>query len=420
MDVIFAEATPSGRGGVSIIRVSGRHACEVVRGLTTDLPPARRAGLRDVFDGDTLLDRALVIWFEDGRSFTGEQVVELHLHGAPVIVRRVLALLKENGARAAEAGEFTRRAFLNGRMDLSEVEGLADLLEAETEAQRKLALQMANGELGRKVAQWREGLIRAGALIEVSVDFADEEVPEDIPSEVFSILENLRQEIDIQISGYGAAERLRRGFEVAVIGPPNAGKSSLINKIARRDVALVSEVAGTTRDIIELRIDLKGLAVTLLDTAGLRDADDVVEGMGVARARARAEAADLRLHLSVDGTKDADLWRDGDLIVRSKSDLAESDGLTVSSVTGSGIEVILDVMHQRLSRRVSDAGLISHERQLASLSDAYDALLYIRDQPAEILAERVRRTASSLDRLLGRIGAEEYLDVIFSSFCIGK
>lgn len=420
MDVIFAEATPSGRGGVSIIRVSGRNACSLVQRLTGSLPAARRAGLRDVFDGDMLLDRALVIWFEDGRSFTGEEVVELHLHGAPVIVRRVLALLKEHGGRPAEAGEFTRRAFLNGQMDLSEVEGLADLLEAETEAQRKLALQMANGELGRKVALWREALIRAGALIEVSVDFADEDVPDDVPDEVFELLLKLRQEIGIQISGYGAAERLRKGFEVAVIGPPNVGKSSLINKIARRDVALVSDVAGTTRDIIELRIDLKGLAVTLLDTAGLRMADDVVEGMGVARARARAEAADLRLHLSVDDTKDVDLWREGDLLVRSKSDLGGGGGLAISSVTGDGIEDALDFLHQRLSQRVSDAGLISHERQLASLVDAYDALSQLDALPTEILAERVRRTANSLDRLLGRIGAEEYLDVIFSSFCIGK
>lgn len=420
MDVIFAEATPSGRGGVSIVRVSGSSACILVEKLTGTLPPARCAGLRDVMDGHTVLDRALVIWFEDGRSFTGEEVVELHLHGAPVIVRRVLDLLRQHGARPAEAGEFTRRAFLNGRMDLSEVEGLADLLDAETEAQRRLAMRMANGELGHKVSEWRNMLIRAGALIEVSVDFADEDVPDEVPPEVFDLLSDLRQQIGVQIKGYGAAERVRKGFEVAIIGPPNAGKSSLINKIARRDVALVSDIAGTTRDIIELRIDLKGLAITLLDTAGLRQSDDVVEVMGVARARARAEAADLRLHLSLDGTPDATLWRDGDILVGTKSDIGTTAGLPISALTGAGIEDLFDQVHAELSNRVADAGLISHERQLASLAEAYNALTGIENMPAEILAESARRTVSSLDRLLGRIGAEEYLDVIFSSFCIGK
>lgn len=420
MDVIFAEATPSGRGGVSIIRVSGSSACMLVEKLTGTLPPARCAGLRDVMDGDTVLDRALVIWFDDGRSFTGEEVVELHLHGAPVIVRRVLDLLHQHGARPAEAGEFTRRAFLNGRMDLSEVEGLADLLDAETEAQRQLAMRMANGELGHKVSEWRKMLIRAGALIEVSVDFADEDVPDEVPPEVFGLLSDLRQQIGVQIKGYGAAERVRKGFEVAIIGPPNAGKSSLINKIARRDVALVSDIPGTTRDIIELRIDLKGLAITLLDTAGLRQSDDAVEVMGVARARSRAEAADLRLHLSLDGTPDATLWRDGDILVGTKSDIGTTAGLPISALTGAGIEDLFDQVHAELSNRVADAGLISHERQLSSLAEAYDALAGIENMPAEILAESARRTVSSLDRLLGRIGAEEYLDVIFSSFCIGK
>lgn len=420
MDVIFAEATPSGRGGVSIIRLSGSGARMAAERLAGDLPHPRQAYLRALRDGGELLDHALVMWFESGHSFTGEEVAELHLHGAPVIVRRVLRFFAAQGLRPAEAGEFTRRAFLNGKMDLAEVEGLGDLLEAETEAQRRLALRLAGGELGQCTESWRNALIRAGALVESSVDFADEDVPEDVPEEVFHLLADLRQQLDTEISGYAAAERVRAGFEVAVIGPPNAGKSSFINRIAKREVALVSDVAGTTRDVIELRIDLKGLAVTLLDTAGLRESDDQIEMMGVDRARQRAMAADLRVHLSEIGQKDQSLWQQGDILLQTKSDLQYPVGNSVSSLTGQGIDKFMAQLHLTLSERIAGAGLVSHERQLLSLIDARDALECIENLPPEILAEAIRSAANSLDRLLGRIGAEEYLDVIFTSFCIGK
>lgn len=420
MDVIFAEATPSGRGGVSIIRLSGSGSRSAVEALAGSLPQPRQAYLRALRDHDDLLDHALVLWFESGHSFTGEEVAELQLHGAPVIVRRVLQFFAEQGLRPAEAGEFTRRAFLNGKMDLAEVEGLGDLLEAETEAQRRMALRLSGGELGRRSEDWRSMLIRAGALVESSVDFADEDVPDDVPDEVFHILADLHQQLTTQISGFAAAERIRSGFEVAVIGLPNAGKSSLINRIAKRDVALVSDIAGTTRDIIELRIDLKGLAVTLLDTAGLRESSDHVERMGVDRARQRAMAADLRLHLSETGGCDPSLWQEGDILVRSKADLHTGQGDAISSVTGQGIDQLLEQLHLILSDRISGAGLVSHERQLLSLIDARSAISEIEGLPPELLAKSIRRAANSLDRLLGKIGAEEYLDVIFTSFCIGK
>ncbi|WP_295044852.1 tRNA uridine-5-carboxymethylaminomethyl(34) synthesis GTPase MnmE [uncultured Paracoccus sp.] len=421
MDLIFAEATPPGRGGVSILRISGKGARSAAEGLAGGLPAARRAYLRNIQDGGEILDRALVMWFEAGHSFTGEEVAEIHLHGAPVIIRRVGEILSSRGLRLAEAGEFTRRAFLNGKMDLSEVEGLGDLLAAETESQRRMALRMTNGELGRKADGWRSLLIRAGALVESSVDFADEDVPDDVPAEVFEILTVFRQELDDQIRGYAAAERVRNGFEVAVIGEPNAGKSSLINKLARRDVALVSDIAGTTRDIIEVRLDLRGLAVTLLDTAGLRNSGDTIEGLGIDRARSRAAVADLRVHLSPVGKIDKDLWQAGDLKVISKADLSEtSDGLAVSSATGMGIGDFLDCLFENLSTRTAGAGLISHQRQLHALLEARDAVIDLDGLPPELLAEAIRGSATSLDRLLGRIGAEDYLDVIFSSFCIGK
>lgn len=422
MDLIFAEATPPGRGGVSVIRLSGHGARRVAEQLAGPLPIARHGYFRSIQDGEEVLDGALVIWFKEGHSFTGEEVAEFHLHGAPVVVRRVTQTLTRCGARQAEAGEFTRRAFQSGRMDLAEVEGLGDLLEAETEAQRQLAIRAANGELGKKTETWRGLLIRAGALVEASVDFADEEVPEEVPEDVYSILAELRIHLDNEIGGFPAAERLRKGFEIAVIGPPNAGKSSLINRIARRDVALVSNIAGTTRDIIEVRLDLNGLAVTFLDTAGLRISTDEIEQMGVDRAKRRALAADMRLHLSETNEIDQELWRDGDLSVATKMDLGpyKVSGNPVSSVTGEGIDELLLHIHDRLSLRVAGAGIVSHERQLSALVEARKVLSDTEQIPPELLAEAIRQTAASLDRLVGRIGAEEYLDVIFTSFCIGK
>lgn len=418
MDVIFAEATPPGRGGISIVRLSGAGSRQIAEELVGPMRDPRRSYHRAVrADGETI-DHAMVIRMEHGASFTGEEMAELHLHGAPVVVRRVGQVLLDAGARPAEPGEFTRRAFLNGRMDLAEIEGLGDLLAAETEAQRKLALRSTSGELARKYAEWRAVLIRAGALIEASIDFADEDVPEYVPAEVYSLIETLRDELARELKGFDAAERIRVGFEVAIIGPPNAGKSSLLNVLASRDLALVSEIAGTTRDVIELRLDLGGLAVTMLDTAGLRDSEDAVERAGIDLARRRAEAADLRIHLSPTGERVEELHRDGDLVLRSKVDCGGGSG--VSAVSRQGIDELLEQLRSQLSERVADAGLISHQRQMHELHSALRALQGFRDSEPEILAEMVRRAALALDRLVGKLDAEDYLDVIFASFCVGK
>ncbi|WP_026155230.1 tRNA uridine-5-carboxymethylaminomethyl(34) synthesis GTPase MnmE [Paracoccus sp. N5] len=418
MDTIFAEATPPGRGGVSVVRLSGPQARSAVESLAGPLAQPRLAVLRPLRDGDDLIDRALVIWFAEGHSFTGEEVAELHLHGAPVIANRLTEALLQRGLRRADPGEFTRRAFLNGRMDLAEAEGLADLLSAETEAQRRLAMRATEGELSKKADSLRASLIRAGALVEASIDFADEEVPDDIPDEVFQIVEAVQTEIRQMLARYPATERLRQGYEVAIIGPPNAGKSTLLNRIGQRDVALVSDIAGTTRDILELRTDLRGLPVTFLDTAGLRESQDVIEAMGISRARARAEAADLRIHLSPEGMTSEILGPD-DLVVRSKSDLSRAEGLSISAVTGEGVAELLDLVYDRLRIRAADSGLISHKRQAEALERALDALQLPMRSP-EFVAESLRQAIQALAAMIGRIGAEDYLDEIFSSFCIGK
>ena len=421
MDLIFAEATPPGRGGVSVIRLSGTNARLTAERLVGQMPDARHAYFRTLKHDDEPIDQVLAMWFPEGQSFTGDEVAELHLHGAPVISRRVGSALLSMGARPAEAGEFTRRAFLNGRMDLAEIEGLGDLLAAETEAQRKLALRTASGELAQKALEWRQLLIEAGALVEVSVDFADEDVPDEVPNRVFEAIAELREALQRELAGFSSAERIRMGFEVAIIGPPNAGKSSLLNRLAQRDVAIVSDREGTTRDVIELKFDLNGLPVTFLDTAGLRESADAVERIGIDRALNRAKSADLRIHLSRDGYIVQELWHPDDVIAVSHADIYESDAdLTLSAVTGHGIDKMIGIIGEILRNRVSSAGLISHERQRLEIITALEAVEGVGGLPAELIAEKLRLSAASLDRLLGRIGADDYLDVIFSSFCIGK
>lgn len=417
MDTIYAETTPPGRGGVSIVRLSGPGARAIGEEVAGALPEARQAVLRSVRDGD-VIDRALVIRFDPGASFTGEEVVEFHLHGAPVVVRRLMSALRARGARLAEPGEFTRRGFLNGVVPLSEAEALSDLLVAETEAQRQQAMRIVSGDLTRWADRLREKLIRAGALVEASLDFADEEdAPAEVPAEVMALLAEVRDDMQRSVGGFAAAERIRAGFEVAIVGPPNAGKSSLLNRIAGRDVALVSDEAGTTRDVLELRADLGGLAVTFLDTAGLREAENKVERMGVARARDRAAAADLRIHLVTDATVDQAAHVVGDLVVRSKSDLGAGD---ISAVTGEGVDQLLEKVREMLAARVAGAGLVSRVRQVEALQDAADALAVTHDAPPELLAEAVRLAALRLHEVIGRVAPDDYLDEIFSTFCIGK
>ena len=301
MDTICALSTAPGRAGVAVIRISGPESFAMAGRLAGTLPEPGRHGVRMLRAADgSVIDDALVLSFQRPASFTGEDVVELQTHGSPAVTRTVLEALLSFGARLAEAGEFTRRALENDKLGIEEVEGLSDLLTAETKAQLDQAQRTRSGELGRLIEGLRARLLRAAALLEAMIDFADEEVPEDTSVEVLGLVGSVRGDIQAEIDGSFVAERVRDGFEIAVVGAPNAGKSTLINALAGREAVLVSDVAGTTRDVVELRMDLRGIAVTWLDTAGLRDTEDQVEQMGVARAKERAQAADLRLFLLAD------------------------------------------------------------------------------------------------------------------------
>jgi len=430
-DTIFALATARGRAGVAVVRVSGPLAWDAVTELVNDLPEPKRSALRIVrtSDGEPL-DEALILTFDSGASFTGERVVEIHLHGSAAVVAAVLReLSKLDGIRLAEAGEFTRQALDNGRLDLAQVEGLADLIDAETEAQRRQALTVMRGALSKKTEVWRGALIRAVALLEVTIDFADEEVPVDVSPEVLELIDSARRGMQAEADGSSISERIRDGFEVAIIGRPNVGKSTLLNTLAKKDAAITSAIAGTTRDVIEVRMDLLGLPITLLDTAGLRVSDDEIEILGVERAKERADAADVRIFLldvsEIHGALGVE-YRAGDIIAYGKADIATADGLSVSGLTGVGVEELLDQLFEELGRRAAGASSAVRERHRIALIDGIEALdsaeIHVNAgaEWSDLAAEDMRQALRSLDSMIGRVDVENVLDVIFSSFCIGK
>jgi len=424
MDTIYALASARGKAGVAVLRLSGPDAFAAARNLCGTLPEPRRAALRKLVADGVVLDHALVLVFPQGNSFTGEPVVELHLHGSMAVVQAVMSALSARpGLRLAEAGEFTRRALENGRLDLAQVEGLADLIDAETEAQRRQAERVLSGVVGEKVEAWRRLLIRAASLIEATIDFADEDVPQDVTPEVRDLLQQVQSSLRQERSGFAAAERVREGFEVAIVGAPNAGKSTLLNALAGREAAITSEYAGTTRDVIEVRMDIGGLAVTLLDTAGLRLAGDPVERLGIDRGLARARAADLRVFLeSTDAISDISPAGD-DIVVAGKADLT---GQGVSGRTGQGVPELLEAISVRLRQRSAGAGIITRERHRQAVERAIGAMesalheVERGAQRAEIAAAELRVAIRALESLVGRVDVETLLDEIFSSFCIGK
>ena len=449
---IFALSSGRPPAAIAVVRVSGPRAGVALEKLIGRLPEPRRAALarvRDPASGE-VIDEALALWFPAPRSETGEDVAELQLHGGQAVIAGVLdALATIEGCRPAEAGEFTRRAFENGRLDLTAVEGLADLIAAETPAQRRLAFRQLKGLIGDRAEAWRRRLIEALALVEARIDFSDEaDVPEDLIGPALYAAQQLRDEIAGVLADGRRGERLRDGLVVAIAGPPNAGKSTLLNRLARREAAIVSPYAGTTRDVIEVHLDLDGYPVTLLDTAGIRDSDEPVEQEGVRRARERAAAADLVLWV-IDGSAggpaiedqpknlaNAAIWLVRNKIDRaaatSSTDAAKHDSneykftISISALTGTGMEALTAALsdYAKAYFASTESALITRARHRRALEETVAALdrAVVRDHAndEELIAEELRSAATTLGRLTGRVDVEDILDVIFRDFCIGK
>jgi len=444
-DTIFACATGLGRSGVAVIRISGARARDALRVLGAPEPPPRmlyRANIRDATVDETV-DQALVCLFPAPHSYSGEDMVELHVHGSGAVISAVYGILaRQPGFRLADPGEFTRRAFENGKLDLTEAEAVADLVAAETAAQRRQALRQLSGVLRDLYEGWRDRLIRALAHLEAAIDFPDEGLPSTVLSEVGDTVGHLEREILGHLADNRRGERLRDGLSIAILGPPNAGKSSLLNLLARREAAITSAVAGTTRDVIEVHLDLGGYPAIIADTAGLREARDAIEAEGVRRAKARAAEADLKLMvLDVTRPEEADpgvralIDRDT-LVVANKIDLAPNESasawidclgatpaLRISVKTGAGLEALLARLTEELASRfdATDAPLITRARHRAALEECRAALRrYDAAALPELAAEDLRLAARALGRITGRVDVEDLLDIIFRDFCIGK
>lgn len=435
-DTIFALSSGRPPAAIAVIRISGPRAGTALEALTGRIPPARKGVLGRIREtpGGEMIDEALVLWFPGPNSETGEDVAELQLHGGPAVIAATLRVLGAmEGLRLAEGGEFTRRGFENGKLDLTAVEGLGDLIAAETDAQRRQAFRQMKGLLGDRAETWRRRLVEALALVEARIDFSDEaDVPEDLLGAALTIVQGLRDEIAAALADGRRGERLRDGLVAAVTGPPNAGKSTLLNRLARRDVAIVSPVPGTTRDVIEVHLDLNGYPVTLLDTAGIRESADPVEQEGIRRARQRAEAADLILWLSDSGEEppfgsSIPVWK-----LRTKVDLLDKDKnlyslteneFSISSKTDINIHLLIDRLSSfaASSLQSQTPALVTRERHRGLLQATLVGLTEALAQTEhELVAESLRRAADALGRLTGRIDVEDVLDVIFRDFCIGK
>jgi tRNA modification GTPase len=437
-DTIYALATAAGRAGVAVIRVSGGGARDAVAALAGEpLPRPREALLRRFRSASgATLDKGLLLWFPAPHSFTGEDVAEFHVHGGRAVVDALQgALARLPGFRLAQPGEFTRRAVENGKLDLTAAEGLADLVAAETEVQRRQALRQYDGALADLYEGWRKTLIEQAALAEAAIDFSDEELPDGLLARVETEIAVVRHQIEAHLKDGGRGEIIRDGLRIALIGPPNAGKSSLLNALAKRDVAIVSDIPGTTRDIIEVRLDLGGYPVTLADTAGLREAGDRIEQEGVRRALARAEASELVV-LVLDATADRrpslspDVEKRLCLTVWNKRDLAahgagESE-ISISAKTGEGIDALVAALTEKvgvLADTQSESPPLTRARHREALLEASAALSRAGTAPddrPELMAEDVRLALRGLGRITGRVDVEDLLDVIFREFCIGK
>lgn len=439
-DTIFALATPPAKSGVAIIRISGNEALAALEKITgkADWQPnqAKYCSFNNPSNNE-LVDRGLALFFAEPHSFTGENTVELQIHGSLAVIKELLDILaKIGGLRPAEAGEFTRRAFTNGKVDLIEAEGLADLIAAETNEQKKLALHQLQGGLSSYYDQLRTQMLSILAHLEAYIDFPDEEIPESALSGLSDEVSSLRKTIATALDDDHKGERVREGLNIVILGAPNAGKSSLINKLARREAAITSHKAGTTRDVIEIQMDIAGFPVTLMDTAGLRNATDDIEEEGVRRALDRAESADLKLIVFDSSASEIDkesrgLIFDNSLIIINKMDISISDALKkqypdallISSKTGQGIDELLACIEQEITGLFSSqtAPMITHNRHRSLLANADNHLsLFDSGKAIEINCEELRLAAQSIGKITGKIAVDDVLGEIFSQFCIGK
>lgn len=431
-DVIFARATAAGRAAIAVVRVSGPGAGRLLQELTRAAPPERGKGLRRLMNRDgELLDEAIVLWFEGPRSYTGDDLFELHLHGGAAVVEAVTSHLADLGARPADPGEFTRRAFEAGKLDLVQAEAIADLVDAETEAQRRQALRNLEGGFGAAVSAWRAELVEASALFEAQIDFPDEEIPGDVLKRAQIVLQSLQSRLSaaaLDTSG----ERVRQGFQVVLSGAPNAGKSSLLNALSGREAAIVSDLPGTTRDVVEAQIVLDGYKVVLRDTAGLRESADPVEREGVRRARAAVDAADLVVRVS-DGRFDGEVVDASDrtLTVATKADLRTASeipdkaDMSVSiydQASIAGLKARIAAIAAEVMGGASTGGVFRqrHREMLGSAAGHIGRALVMGASAPELAAEDLRLAQRDLERIVGRIGADEVLGAVFSTFCIGK
>ena len=435
-DTLYALATPPGRGAIAVVRLSGPVTADALKALGAgDLEP-RRASLRTLHDrSGEAFDRALVLWMPGPASFTGEDCAELHLHGGRAVFEACARALSDLGLRPAEPGEFSRRAFQNGRMDLTQAEAVADLVDAESDAQRRQALGQLGGALSERYAGFRASLLSILALLEAEIDFPDEEgVPGGLSDQVGPMIAALSADIDAALGQARRGERIREGYRIVLIGDTNAGKSTLFNRLAGREAAIVTPTPGTTRDVLEAHLTLGGYAVTLMDTAGLRDTADAIEAEGVRRARARAVEAELRLWVRApgfDGAAVADLVQPADLAVLNKSDVETQtppEGmphLSISAEQGEGLDALESWMACRIAEDLSGADFpaVTRERHRIRLERARDHLAAARNAMAigpEVAAEDVRQAANALAEIVGEVGVEDVLGEVFASFCIGK
>ncbi|WP_035441503.1 tRNA uridine-5-carboxymethylaminomethyl(34) synthesis GTPase MnmE [Asticcacaulis sp. YBE204] len=439
---IFALASAQGRAGVSVIRLSGPQSAEAIRALLGRLPKPRFATLgRLVHEGETI-DQALVLYFKGPHSFTGEDCAEFHIHGSRAVLDRLYSIFRSMGLRHAEAGEFSRRAFENGKLDLTQAEAISDLVEAESEAQRQQALMQLDGGFRERYGQWRDSLIKLLAHIESIVDFPDEDIPESLSDKIVADIIALKSDIASAIDESKRGRQIREGYRIAIMGKPNAGKSSLFNALLGNDTAIVTPIAGTTRDVIESHIRIGNYTALIYDTAGLRETDDVVESEGIRRAKARGDTADLRLWV-IDSSEPqaADLSgiRAGDYVVLNKSDRAKAEKIEAvkaliptdthlfetSLLTDTGTEALRMALEQHLEKALSlnTFPAATRERHMERLREAeacFDRALGIGFGTPELMAEDIRQALSAFDALFGRTDVEQVLDHIFSSFCIGK